>query len=196
MDYLTIDWELLDNVSYQTKLGRSLKNSLRKFDKEELFKELNDIIKSFTRIKHCLPNENRIKSIQSCLLKYDKYYPATPVEKAFNDMLGIRIVVDSYDCLDEIYVPEDVRIVDMRNGKAIDDGYRAIHLYFQKDHFHYPIEIQIMSSKDHQFNVWLHTFLYKYVSDASIGRNLRDLYERGIIITEEDFRKEMKKCVI
>lgn len=94
-------------------------------------------------------------------------------------------------------IPENVRIADMRNGKAKDDGYRAIHLYFQKDHRNYPIEIQIMTSRDRQFNEWLHIFLYKYVPNTNIGKELRNMYDKGLIKSEYDFRKEMKKlCVI
>ena len=33
--------------------------------------------------------------------------------------------------------------VKTRHGKANDDGYRGVHLYFQLDHKHYPIEIQM-----------------------------------------------------
>lgn len=32
-----IDWQELENIAYQSKLGKSLKNTLRKFEKEELF---------------------------------------------------------------------------------------------------------------------------------------------------------------
>lgn len=30
----------------------------------------------------------------------------------------------------------------MSHGKANDDGYRGVHVYYQLDNFHYPIEIQ------------------------------------------------------
>ena len=53
----------------------------------------------------------------------------------FNDVLGIRIIVDSYDVVDNIKLPDFVKMADMRNGKANDDGYRAVHMYYQKNHF-------------------------------------------------------------
>ena len=31
---------------------------------------------------------------------------------------------------------------DMADGKAEDDGYRGVHMYFQMSSFHHPIEIQ------------------------------------------------------
>ncbi len=192
--FITIDWAMLSDISYQSNLGKSLKNTLRKFDKETLFDELYDVIEHFTmvatedRVKH----ENRVKSIQSCNIKYDKYYPSTPVEKTFNDILGIRIIVDNYDIVNKIDFPESqVRIVDLTQGKSKDDGYRAIHVYYQKDHNHYPIEIQFMTPSDRQFNSWLHIYLYKYVDDVSVGRHLRELYSGGKISNEAEFRKEV-----
>lgn len=194
---ITIDWERLNSISYKTQLGKSLKNTLRKFNKEELFNELNSLISYFTDIvtEETVPYSNRIKSLQSCLMKYNKYYPAAEVEKVFNDLLGIRIIVDDYSVVDELEIPENVRLVDLRKGKANDDGYRAIHMYLQKDHNHYPIEIQFMTPTDRQFNEWMHIYFYKYVSDNSVGKHLRELYENGEILNEDQFRKELAKCV-
>lgn len=197
MDKLIIDWNIISNLSYKTKLRKSLKNTLRKFNKDEIFEEINDFIFYLTQQEINIPYEYRIKSLQSCNLKYNKYYPSTEVERVFNDILGIRIIVDSYDILDGIEIPYGVKVADMRNGKAKDDGYRAIHIYYQKDHFHYPIEIQFMTYKDKQFNEWLHIFLYKYVSDNSVGVKLKKLYDNNLIVSEVDFKKEMQKlCVI
>ena len=192
METFTIDWNTLERISYRSQLGKSLKNTLRKFNKEELFDEINSLILYFTEHENIITHEHRIKSLQSCNLKYKKYYPSVEVEKVFNDILGIRIIVNDYTVVDNIILPDGVKIADMRNGKANDDGYRGIHMYYQKDHYHYPIEIQFMTLKDRQFNEWLHIFLYKYVSDNLIGVRLRRLYDNGIINTEEDFRKEMQ----
>lgn len=40
--------------------------------------------------------------------------------------------------------------MDLRNGKMIDDGYRAIHLYYQRDNLAYPIEIQLWCEDDYR----------------------------------------------
>ncbi|MBR0379582.1 MAG: hypothetical protein IJH62_03375 [Mogibacterium sp.] len=193
---LTIDWDSLKSISYQSNLGKSLKNTLRKFDKEDLFDDIESAISYFTEIalEEVVHYPYRVKSLQSCMIKYEKYYPSTAVEKAFNDLLGIRIIIGDYSDLDSLQLPEKTKVVDMRNGKAIDDGYRGVHIYFQKDHSHYPIEIQFMTPFDRQFNEWLHIYVYKYIEDASVGRHLRDLYEQGVIKDEESFRKEMQKC--
>ena len=195
----TINWDALKALSYPSKLGKSLANTLRKFNKEEIFKELNKMIMHYTEhaTKDVIKEGNRIKSIHSCYLKYEKYFPSTPVEKAFNDILEIRVVLDDYQAFDNMKLPACTKAADMRNGKAKDDGYRAIHVYYQEDHFHYPIEIQFVTEHDKKFNEWLHIYLYKYTSDSSIGIRLREMYEQGLIQTEERFREEMKKiCVM
>lgn len=74
----------------------------------------------------------------------------------------------------------------MRNGKQIDDGYRAIHLYYQRDSHSYPIEVQLWCGEDYQFNIWSHKWIYKY-KESSIGKALYDFYQKGDITTEEEF---------
>jgi len=192
MEEVKIEWSELENIEYETKLGKSLKNTLHKFDKEELYDELFSMIKHYTTMAESIPYEKRIKAIHSCELKYLKYYPNTPVEKVFNDILGIRITVSSYDVFDSIDITENAKIADMRNGKATDDGYRGIHVYLQKSHFHYPIEIQFVTPEDKFFNELLHDNTYKYVKDATIGKTLRKLYDDGVIKSSDDFRKELE----
>lgn len=192
-----IDISILDKLSYKSNLNKSLKNTLRKFNKEDIMTELLDI-RGFYEKNQLLTTikfDYRIKSFQSSLLKYDKYFPSTELKKCFNDLLGFRIVIDNYNELDNISL-ENFRIADMRNGKANDDGYRGIHLYYQKSNRHYPIELQINTVKDRIFNDWLHQELYKYVSNNNIGIELRKKYDDVIITSLEDFKGELKKHVL
>ncbi|HAT4364693.1 TPA: hypothetical protein I9148_002243 [Clostridium perfringens] len=134
----------------------------------------------------------RIKSIQSINLKYDRYYPSKEINSCFNDILGIRMIVDNYD----INIKNDkIRHVDMSKGKKNDDGYRGYHIYYKKSNYHYPIEVQFFTERDYIFNMWLHKYVYKY-KDNSIGIKLRELYDKNIIMTEEDFKEEFNKCII
>ncbi|MCY6355269.1 hypothetical protein [Clostridium sp. ZS2-4] len=123
-----------------------------------------------------------------CILKYNKYYPSIEVNKCYNDLLGIRIIVSDYD---EILKQNlDIfRVADMRNGKVQDDGYRGIHLYYQKSNRHYPIEIQVNSEMDRKLNDWLHIHLYKHTKDNSIGVLLRKKYDNNEIKSEEEFKE-------
>ena len=80
-----------------------------------------------------------------------------------------------------------IRLANMASGEANDDGYRGIHVYFQIDHYHYPIEIQYNTYYDRQLNNWLHAYLYKKGYDNTIGKIMRSEYEKGNIKTEEEF---------
>ncbi|HBF9262870.1 TPA: hypothetical protein OUL50_001950 [Clostridioides difficile] len=147
-NFYGITENLLDELSYESKLGKSLKNTLRKFNKDDIFKEIRNISRYLNtrKIDFKFPVSYRIKSYHSCLIKYDKYYPNMELNKCFNDLLGIRIIVDSYYELFEQDL-SSFRLADMRTGKANDDGYRGVHLYYQKSNFHYPIELQINIQK-------------------------------------------------
>ena len=131
----------------------------------------------------------RIKSLASCLIKYDRYAPNYAVERVYNDILGFRVIVESYDNIQEIGSAS--RISDMRRGKKIDDGYRGMHVYYQKDHFHYPVEVQYNTYKDRWPNDMLHKHLYKKNISASIGASLRESYEKGNIKDAESFRRDL-----
>ncbi|MDM0497037.1 hypothetical protein QTH19_07335 [Clostridium perfringens] len=183
----------LDSVSYETKLGKNLKNTLRKFDRNELMEELKDYRLFLKKRKDILVDYTyRIKSIQSINLKYDRYYPSKEINACFNDILGIRMIVENYD----INIKNDkIRHVDMSKGKKNDDGYRGYHIYYKKSNYHYPIEVQFFTERDYIFNMWLHKYVYKY-KDNSIGIKLRELYDKNIIMTEEDFKEEFNKCII
>ena len=57
----------------------------------------------------------------------------------------------------------------MSKGKSNDDGYRGVHIYYQKDNKHYPIEIQFNTYYDRQLNDWLHDKFYKRGYDSFYG---------------------------
>lgn len=102
------------------------------------------------------------------------------------------MLTDNYDILLNDRILEDVRIVDMSHGKANDDGYRGVHIYYQPNHFFYPIEIQANTYYDRQLNNWLHKYLYKKGYSDSLGRMLRRKYENGKILCEREFEEELK----
>ena len=83
----------------------------------------------------------------------------------------------------------------MINGKANDDGYRGIHLYYQMSNKYYPIEIQVNTKQDRRMNDWLHIYLYKYEKNNAIGKLLREKYKNGEIINENDFKEVLKNVL-
>lgn len=181
--------KMLDNLSFKTELDKNLKNTLRKFDKNDLINEIEKYIDYINDNIDLLQGYNyRVKSIQSILLKYDKFYPNKEVYGCFNDILGIRVKVNNYS---DINLHSDlIRHVDMTNGKKNDDGYRGYHIYYQKSKYHYPIEVQFFTEKDFIFNMWLHKYVYKY-KDNNIGIKLRKNYDNNRIKNEHEFKEEI-----
>ncbi len=183
--------QTLRELSYRTTMERSLANSLSKFDEKILFKEVSEMIRFYQEadILDFVDLDYRIKSKDSCIRKYNKFYPEMRLEKVFNDLLGFRMLTDNYKSLLEGKAPKEIRIVDMSHGKANDDGYRGVHIYFQPDHFYYPIEIQANTYYDRQLNNWLHKYLYKREYPDFVGRILRNEYENGKVLNEQQFEE-------
>lgn len=185
--------QMLNELSYKSQLGISLKRDLRYFDISLLKDELQKIVSWYDEqtVLHDLALDYRIKSYQSAIMKLEKYFPDNQMRKTFDDMLGFRCLCDSYNVL-AFCKEKQIRIANMTNGKANDDGYRGVHIYFQKSGLHYPIEIQFNTFYDRQFNNWLHKFIYKKNYSSDIGKILRYNYEKGLIRNEECFKEKLE----
>lgn len=186
-----ISRETLEMLSYRSTLGQSLKQiSLRSTPLEII---LDDITKYRSSYIDVLVQENligsRFKSEDSIIRKYEKTLrTGGGFKQCFNDVLGFRLRFDDYP---EEY-PDYFRVVDLREGKKVDDGYRAIHLYYQRDNLAYPIEVQLWCGKDFSFNIWSHQYVYKYKT-PEIGRLLYQEYSAGAIQTEQEFLKRLQE---
>ena len=189
-----IDRKTLDALSYRSSLGQSLKQiSLRKTPLHLILQDIERYRESYidTLIQENLIG-SRFKSEDSIMRKYEKTLrTGGGFKQCFNDVLGFRLKFEDYP---EKF-PEFYRVVDLRNGKKIDDGYRAIHLYYQRDSWSYPIEIQLWCGRDYLFNTWSHQYIYKYRS-PEVGRRLYAAYLAGKITSEEDFRHIRENEVI
>lgn len=194
-DFLRTDGlsiEVFKSLSFQNNLGRSLKNNLKSFPKSAIIDEISAAAPWYDHKEEFdfLALDYRVKSRESAERKYDRYVDANrPALKVFDDLLGFRSLQDSYDEILKAETPKGIRIVDMSNGKAFDDGYRGVHLYYQMDNMHYPIEVQYNTYFDRQLNNWLHKYLYKKDFAAKIGQQLRAKYEAGEIRNEEKFKE-------
>ena len=126
---------------------------------------------------------SRFKSDDSIMRKYEKTIKTGGgFKQCFNDVLGFGLRFDQYPN----EYPDYFRVVDLRNGKKVDDGYHAIHLYYQRDNLAYPIEIQLWCGEDYLFNIWSHRYIYKY-KEAEIGKLLYKEYAVKTICSEQDF---------
>lgn len=181
--------ELLSSISYRTSLNMSLRKSLSKVDKDLLFSDLELAIEFLAEQCFLMDYQNRVKSLQSCKLKCEKnLLKGNNIKIAFNDLFGIRIIVNEYQ---QCY-PSHFRVVNMTKGKKNDDDYRGVHLYYQKDNYHYPIGIQLNTPSDRLFADLTHKHLYKKVPNE-LAIVLRDKFDNGLILDEKDFLKEIEK---
>lgn len=183
--------ETLDALSYRSTLGRSLKQiSLRATPLETI---LEDIAKYRASYIDTLVQENligsRFKSDDSIIRKYEKTLRTNGgFKQCFNDVLGFRLRFEEYPS----EFPDYFRVVDLRSGKLVDDGYRAIHLYYQRDNLAYPIEVQLWCGNDYYFNLWSHKYVYKYRTPET-GKKLYQEYAEGKIRNERDFLKRLRE---
>ena len=191
---LFISKETLDLLSYQSTLGRSLKQISLSATPIDMI--LDDIAKYRAGYIDTLVQENligsRFKSEDSIIRKYKKTIANHGgFKQCFNDVLGFRLRFDEYP---NSY-PDYFRVVDLRNGKRVDDGYRAIHLYYQRDNLAYPIEVQLWCGKDYYFNLRSHQYVYKYKS-PEIGQKLYQEYNEGMIKTEQEFLMRLQELEV
>lgn len=183
---LFLSEEILADIFYTSRFTQSLKTiSLRKTPLEDILRDISLYRAEFAQkivTQHNLIG-SRFKSRDSILKKYEKTLrTGGGFKQCFNDVLGFRLHFAEYP---EAF-PEYFLVVDLKNGKQTDDGYRAVHLYYQRDAHSYPIEIQLWCGKDYLFNIWSHKWIYKYLN-PSIGKNLYEQYLNNNIKTEAEF---------
>lgn len=187
---------ILDSLSYKSNLNMPLKRNLHYFDHDALINELVNMTEWLDEQEQLadIALDYRIKSYDSIVLKYDRYHPDHQTRKVFNDILGFRAFCDDYDQI--LNNPSPLfHVADMSNGKAVDDGYRGVHVYYQKSGRHYPIEIQFNTLYDRQMNNWLHDFVYKKGYASEVGAILRKEYEKGKIKNETDFKEALNNVL-
>lgn len=192
-----ISEEFLDSISIKTSLNKSLRKVLvSSLTEDDINLVLEDVerIRDLADIIHLRLSDAdasyRIKSRDSVKIKVAKYSNTyTSAMVCFNDLLGIRVYVDDYP--NEEDVPSCFKYVDLRRGKKVDDGYRAVHLYYEKDNYHYRIEVQLILKKYRDFYSWMHSYSYKSES-IQVMQNLMNKFESGKIVNEEDYRKELE----
>ena len=194
MNGLSVD--TLDALSFESHLGIPLRKDLHYFNKDALIDELTKLTEWLDEQEILLDIalDYRVKSVDSILLKYNRYYPDHQTRKVFNDILGLRAFCDSYEPILEGESAQ-FRIADMTKGKAEDDGYRGVHVYYQKSGRHYPIEIQFNTLFDRQLNNWLHDYLYKKDYPVETGKIMREKYENGLIRNEYEFKEVLNNVL-
>lgn len=179
-------------ISFSSSYGKSL-NKLKLSEDllETVIKDAARFYNMVLKIDFLYDYCWRVKSEDSIRRKYKKGIDkGLRFQTVFNDIIGLRIRVPSY-ALD---IPDYFRVVDLSNGKSFYDGYKAVHLYYKLDNFHYTVEIQLWSDADYDFNSWSHELAYKSVSDEVLAE-LRANYDMGLIKNKEDFTERVSYYV-
>ena len=116
--------ELLSRLSYKSELGINLKKNLHYFGKKILMDEIYNVNAWYDSCDflYNIAADYRIKSIQSAMLKYDRYFPDHQTRKVFDDLLGFRTLCDDYEFLLSIGKTDGIRIADMSGSTYIFSG--------------------------------------------------------------------------
>ena len=129
------------------------------------------------------PNEivkDRAKEKSSIINKLKKYTVKKAngiagkfgIHKCLNDLYGLRIIADlqfTYKGADKLAKQHKLRCV-----KKDKEGYKAIHIYFRKDDYHYQWELQLWNTNDSLANKISHA---KYKQEYT---KWLDKYEKSI----------------
>ena len=180
--------EILDMCSVENSIGVRL-DECRVSDLNtdmlgRLYKDLQRIEEASLLIVGVSPF--RVKSKSSILSKVEKYKDTDySLQHVFKDILACRNIVEKY--------PVPVENDNIRSYvRDYEVGYRAVHYLYTKSSYHYPIEVQYWLKKDELFNALSHKYLYKPKRSKELCIKMRNIYDTGLIKTEEDFVRCLK----
>lgn len=107
----------------------------------------------------------RIKSPNSIEYKIKNYIEnhengTTPINKCFNDLFGIRIIYDNdieYDEINKIISGCKYKCkCKIKCNDVVRNEYKAIHIYFMRDRYTFPWELQIWTKNRENSNMESH----------------------------------------
>lgn len=83
-----------------------------------------------------------------------------PINNCLNDLLGLRIIDPFYN-ENMLYIKSELKLcIDngykIRHMDRLNKGYKAHHVYFKRNNFSFPIELQIWNEEDEISNLKLH----------------------------------------
>lgn len=102
-----------------------------------------------------------------------------------HNMLTLTYIVDDYD----IDYPNCYRIVDMRYGRVIQNGYRGVHMLWQLAKQYYPIQIKFFTKEDYFFNKWCESHIEKDINYFLLGDYMRQYYDKHPDSTWDELTK-------
>lgn len=120
-----------------------------------------DLTLSFTKLNLNSNVNTRIKLRNSIEYKLDNYIKnhnngEGPINKCFNDIFGIRIILENnieYEKLKEFI---DKKYNYLKCIDSSKDEYIATHIYFKRDNYTFPWELQIWEKSNELSNIKSH----------------------------------------
>jgi len=109
----------------------------------------------------------RTKAKNSIEFKIENYMKnhengKVPINKCFNDLLGIRIICNKQLTYDEILKLIDTKYSDLKCIDSSKKEYKATHIYFKKNNYTFQWELQVWNKLDETSNINSHE---KYKQD-------------------------------
>lgn len=103
----------------------------------------------------------RTKAKNSIEFKIENYMKnhengKVPINKCFNDLLGIRIICNKQLTYDEILKLVDTKYSNLKCIDSSKDEYKATHIYFKKDNYTFQWELQVWNKVDEANNINSH----------------------------------------
>ncbi len=138
-----------------------------------------DVVSDITKLQNESNVINtRIKQLNSIQYKYQKYLKGklkgeSAINKCFNDLYGIRIIINDSFEFDEIKREVCCKFPALKIINADKDDYYATHIYFQESNFVFPWELQIWEKSHEEGNLISHNeYKQDYVKWESDLKNI------------------------
>lgn len=173
------EWIKKENY-LKINMKRTLVRDLNKDSKEKAYilsyrQFLNDrsvdLTFKFKNINLKSDVDSRVKTLNSTEDKIKRYVKEhndgeIPINKCFNDLFGIRIILEEFldyeDIKEFVLNSHNKANLKLKCNKSDKQEYIATHIYFSKDNFSFPWELQIWSKQNSKTNYLSHE---KYKQD-------------------------------
>lgn len=139
------------------------------FNYRELINANNvQLVLDFTKYNSVNAKVNtRVKNKNSVTYKIENYCKNhengnVPINKCINDLFGVRFISKENLTYEQISEYISNKFSDLKCINAIRQDYKAIHIYFKKDNFSFPWELQIWNEENELSNIEAHE---KYKQD-------------------------------
>lgn len=130
----------------------------------ELIVGLSSLQTDTSVITSRIKEPNSIQSKVSTYLRRDNK-GRVPINKCFNDIFGIRIIIDSTFSFDQLKDHIENEFTGLKLINSTKNGYIAYHIYFRKSNKVFPWELQIWEKCNERNNIESH---HKYKQGYTI----------------------------